>query len=82
MKLSTALSLALLSTPPANAGFVQYQCSVSHASFDDPIAFPGSIGAAHKHIFWGNTNVNANTIGADLVNKLTTVSRVSPPPPI
>src|SRR2546421_7651008 len=36
-------------------------CAYSHMSTDDPIVYPGQPGAAHLHVFWGNTGVNANS---------------------
>ncbi len=45
-----------------SAGLVQGQpgsmrvvCFTSHFSYDDPIVFPGEQGAAHLHMYWGNT---------------------------
>lgn len=34
-------------------------CTASHFAYDDPIVFPDSPGAAHLHMFWGNTKVDA-----------------------
>ncbi|WP_345426461.1 DUF1996 domain-containing protein [Halioxenophilus aromaticivorans] len=34
-------------------------CVVSHLSYDDPIIYPGLSGAAHLHMFWGNSNTDA-----------------------
>lgn len=34
-------------------------CVVSHLSYDDPIVYPGLTGAAHLHMFWGNTGTDA-----------------------
>ncbi len=36
-------------------------CSFSHMRFDDPIVFPGSAGASHLHVFFGNTGVDASS---------------------
>lgn len=34
-------------------------CDYSHMAFDDPIVKPGQPGAAHLHVFFGNTKTNA-----------------------
>lgn len=47
---------------------VRIYCPVSHFSHDDPIVHPGSPGAAHAHMFWGNTETNAHTSSAELIN--------------
>jgi hypothetical protein len=36
-------------------------CSVSHLSYDDPVVYPRQPGAAHLHMFFGNTLANANS---------------------
>jgi len=41
-------------------------CTVSHLSHDDPIVYPGESGAAHLHLFWGNTGADAATTAASL----------------
>ena len=43
-------------------------CQWSHFSYDDPIVFPGQPGAAHLHMFYGNTETNAFTTTDSLVN--------------
>lgn len=40
-------------------GGFNFDCEVSHFNLDDPIVFPGEVGAAHDHMFWGNTTTNA-----------------------
>lgn len=42
-------------------------CVVSHFSHDDPIVFPRQTGAAHAHMFWGNTGADANSTGGSLM---------------
>lgn len=42
-------------------GSVRVVCHASHFSFDDPIVFPGETGAAHLHMFFGNTLTDANS---------------------
>ncbi|MGL4611121.1 MAG: DUF1996 domain-containing protein [Trueperaceae bacterium] len=34
-------------------------CEFSHFAYDDPLVYPGQPGAAHLHMFFGNTDVNA-----------------------
>ena len=36
-------------------------CTPSHMSNDDPLVYPGQKGAAHHHIFFGNTSINYNS---------------------
>ena len=48
-------------TPKQNTdgtGQFRFTCSYSHMSFDDPIVYPGKEGAAHLHVFFGNTAVD------------------------
>ena len=40
-------------------GGFRFDCDVSHFNLDDPIVFPGEVGAAHDHMFWGNTSTDA-----------------------
>ena len=42
-----------------NGGGFRFDCEVSHYNLDDPIVFPGEVGAAHDHMFWGNTTTDA-----------------------
>ncbi len=42
-------------------GGFRFDCAVSHFNLDDPIVFPGEVGAAHDHMFWGNTSTDAFT---------------------
>ena len=50
-------------SPGPGDGSAQFRtnCRFSHMAFDDPIVFPGRAGAAHLHIFFGNTGANANS---------------------
>jgi hypothetical protein len=34
-------------------------CAASHSAADDPIVFPGQVGASHLHDFFGNRSTNA-----------------------
>jgi len=43
-------------------------CEYSHFGGDDPIIFPGEPGAAHLHMFFGNTETNAFTTTEELIN--------------
>ncbi len=38
---------------------VRVYCGVSHFSYDDPVVHPAKPGAAHLHMFWGNTASDA-----------------------
>lgn len=46
---------------------VRIYCAVSHYSHDDSVVFPGQPGAAHAHMFWGNTEADAYSDGASLL---------------
>ncbi|MDO8389642.1 MAG: DUF1996 domain-containing protein [Actinomycetota bacterium] len=48
------------------------ECGYSHAATDDPIVAPGEFGASHLHMFFGNTNVDANTTIESLADGDTT----------
>ncbi|MEP7346739.1 MAG: DUF1996 domain-containing protein [Gemmatimonadaceae bacterium] len=53
---------------PANfSGAFRTQCSLSKYAFDDPIVYPGSAGASHLHMFFGNNGVNANSTSQSLM---------------
>lgn len=45
--------------PVAQGGQFRTACEFSHFSYDDPLVYPGRPGAAHLHMFFGNTDVNA-----------------------
>jgi hypothetical protein len=57
-------------SPPAavSAHGVRVYCVVSHFSHDDPIVHPGRPGAAHAHMFWGNTAVDGNSTAQDVID--------------
>jgi hypothetical protein len=42
-------------------GQFRTECEYSHMNFDDPIVFPGQPGAAHLHVYFGNTTIDAHT---------------------
>ena len=48
------------------------ECLYSHAAADDPIVFPRQPGMSHLHVFFGNTDVDADTTVADLATGDTT----------
>ena len=47
-------------------------CPVSHHASDDPIVFPGKVGASHNHTFMGNNTTDANSTLASLQGGTTT----------
>ena len=51
-----------------NVGVFRAACEFSHFSYDDPIVYPGQPEAAHLHMFFGNTDVNAYTTYDSLFN--------------
>lgn len=50
-------------TPRASDGTGAFRtmCGFSHMNFDDPLVYPAQPGAAHLHVFFGNTGVDANS---------------------
>jgi hypothetical protein len=51
----------------ASVGSFRTICTFSHVNNDDSIVFPGKVGAAHNHTYFGNTGSNANSTGASLL---------------
>lgn len=49
------------SMAPDDVGAMRFICNTSHLAYDDPIVFPGEAGAAHLHMFFGNTEADANS---------------------
>jgi Domain of unknown function (DUF1996) len=45
--------------PVTGVGTFRTACEFSHFAYDDPLLYPGQPGAAHLHMFFGNTDVNA-----------------------
>ncbi|MFD1195071.1 DUF1996 domain-containing protein [Seohaeicola saemankumensis] len=39
----------------------RFFCVPSHFSYNDPVVYPGQEGAAHLHLFFGNTDVDAHS---------------------
>src|ERR1700712_3279273 len=56
--------------PPAasDIGAFRTSCTVSHMNFDDPLVYPGQVGASHLHVFWGNSDTNANSTAASIAS--------------
>ena len=48
-------------TANKHLGQFRTQCSFSHFAYDDPLVFPGQPGRSHLHMFFGNTEANANS---------------------
>lgn len=44
-------------------------CEFSHFAYDDPLVAPNEPGAAHLHMFFGNTDVNAFSTYDSLLNR-------------
>ncbi len=49
-------------------GNFRSRCDFSHLSYDDPIVYPDDPGAAHLHMFFGNTHANAYSTYESLRN--------------
>lgn len=45
--------------PQPGQGQFRVACDYSHFAYDDPIVKPNEFGAAHLHMFWGNTTTDA-----------------------
>lgn len=54
--------------PVPAGGQFRVTCEFSHFSYDDPLVFPGQPGAAHLHMHFGNTDVNAFSTYDTLLN--------------
>lgn len=52
---------------PGGEGQFRIACQWSHFGYDDPIVRRGEAGAAHLHMFWGNTATDAWTDATSLV---------------
>lgn len=77
---SLLLLIPLLGPLPANAGpgdmgVFSTKCTFSHANSDDPIVYPDTEGAAHRHHFFGNTTTNFETTTETLEAGGTTCDR-------
>ncbi len=49
-------------------GQFRVACQYSHFAEDDPIVYPGQPGAAHLHMFFGNTGIHAGSTTDSIVN--------------
>ena len=54
--------------PVPAGGQFRVACEFSHFSYDDPLIYPGKPGAAHLHMYFGNTHVNAFSTYDSLIN--------------
>ncbi len=45
----------------------RFFCVPSHFSYNDPVVYPGQDGAAHLHLFFGNTDVDAHSTSESIV---------------
>ncbi|MEM8924315.1 MAG: DUF1996 domain-containing protein [Actinomycetota bacterium] len=54
--------------PTPQGGQFRVACEFSHFAYDDPLIFPDQPGAAHLHMFFGNTHVNAYSTYDTLLN--------------
>jgi hypothetical protein len=66
--ISVADPLTQAAERPDNGGYAgggsaafRIECEYSHFGYDDPIVHPGQPGAAHLHMFFGNTGTDANS---------------------
>ncbi len=46
----------------------RFFCVPSHYSYHDPVVYPGQEGAAHLHMFFGNTEVDAHSTADEIAN--------------
>ncbi|MDU9005172.1 DUF1996 domain-containing protein [Sedimentitalea todarodis] len=46
----------------------RFFCVPTHYSYDDPVVYPGQEGAAHLHMFFGNTDVDAHSTAESIIN--------------
>ncbi|MFK7890189.1 MAG: DUF1996 domain-containing protein [Granulosicoccus sp.] len=56
------------STVAEQAHGTRVYCTVSHFSSDDPIVHPAQPSAAHLHMFWGNTQTDADSTANSLLS--------------
>ena len=60
--------VAQVDNGPSPQGQFRLIFTASHFRYDDPIIFPGQPGAAHLHMFFGNTLVDADSTADTLLN--------------
>ena len=76
-----ALLAALASATAASAASSDHgasfavRCDFSHRLSDDPIVYPGKLGASHSHDFLGNKSANAKSTYQTMIAAPTTCSR-------
>ena len=60
---STARKQSTTDAPVVSDGSGSFRttCALATFAFDDPIVYPGEVGASHLHMFFGNTAVNAGS---------------------
>jgi hypothetical protein len=78
--LAAACLLPLTSAAPAEGvaqGMFKVKCGFSHTNKDDPIVYPGKVGAAHQHEFSGARTTNYATTDATLAGSATTCSNLT-----
>jgi hypothetical protein len=72
-RLVLAALMTLASSTFADAeGIWTVKCPYSHTNNDDPIRFPGQVGASHTHDFLGNETANALSTRKSMLNGSTT----------
>jgi Domain of unknown function (DUF1996) len=72
-RLVLAALMTLASSTFADAeGIWTVKCPYSHTNNDDPIRFPGQVGASHTHDFLGNETTNALSTRKSMLNGSTT----------
>ncbi len=54
--------------PTPEGGQFRVACEFSHFAYDDPLVFPNQPGAAHLHMFFGNTDANAYSTADSILN--------------
>ena len=57
--------------PVGNGRLFRSTCTPSHIAMDDPIVFPGTPGASHEHVFFGNVTTDASSTLATLQGQAT-----------
>lgn len=67
-----SLGALLVFAPGASANAFFVECGSSHVANDDPIVFPGQVGASHRHEFFGATSASANSTDTELRTSPTT----------
>lgn len=66
MATTTAVVVSGSDASAVGGGVISVGCRLSHTNHDDPIVFPGQIGAAHQHGFAGSMTTDANSTYASM----------------